>query len=49
MDYDSGPYTVTFPAGVTTATFNVPINDDDILEGDKNFILTIDETSLPTG
>ena len=49
MDYTSGPYTVTFPAGQTTATFDVPINDDDILEGDEQFVLTIDETSLPTG
>ena len=49
MDYDSGPYTVIFPTGQTTATFDVPINDDDILEIDENFMLTIDETSLPTG
>ena len=48
MDYTSGPYTVTFPAGRTTATFDVPINDDNILEGDEDFILTINETSLPT-
>ena len=48
MDYTSGPYTVTFPAGQTTATFDVPINDDDILEGNENFILTIDQTSLPS-
>ena len=48
MDYTSGPYTVTFPAGSTTATFNVPIIDDNILEGNEYFILTIDETSLPT-
>ena len=49
MDYDSGPYTVTFPVGVTMVAFDVPINDDDILEGNENFMLTIDETSLPTG
>ena len=49
MDYTSGPYTVTFPAGQTTATFYVPINDDNIYEINENFILTIDETSLPTG
>ena len=49
MDYDSGPYTVTFPAGQTTATFNVPITDDMILEGGEDFMLIIDETSLPTG
>ena len=47
MDYTSGPYTVTIPAGQTTATFNVPITDDMILEIDENFILTIDETPLP--
>ena len=49
MDYTSGPYTVIFPAGQTTATFDVPINDDNILEGNEDFILTIDETLLPTG
>ena len=49
MDYTSGPYTVKFPATDTTATFNIPINDDDdILEGDETFMLTIDP-SLPTG
>ena len=47
MDYTSGPYTVTFPAGQTTATFNVPITDDMILEGIENFMLTINQT-LPT-
>ena len=49
MDYTSGPYTVTIPPGQTTATHNVPIINDTILEEDENFILTIDETSLPTG
>ena len=47
MDYTSGPYTVTFPAGQTTATFNVPITDAMILEGNENFMLTINQT-LPT-
>ena len=49
MDYTSGPYIVTIPAGQTTATFDIPIPDDMILEGDENFMLTINETSLPTG
>ena len=48
MDYTSGPYTVTFPAGQTTATFDVPINDDNILEDNENFILTINPSSLPS-
>ena len=49
MDYTSGPYTATFPAGETTATFNVLITDDMILEGDENFMLTTFSSSLPTG
>ena len=49
MDYTSGPYTITFLAGQTTATFDIPINDDNIYEGNENFILSIDNTSLPTG
>ena len=49
MDYTSGPYTVTFAAGQTTATFDVPINDDNIYEGNEDFILNIDGASLPTG
>ena len=49
MDYDSGPYTVTFPAGQTTATFNVPITADNVFEGTENFMLTIDSSLLPTG
>ena len=49
MDYTSGPYTVTFPAGQTNATFNIPINDDDVIEGAEKFMLTIDSSSLPTG
>ena len=48
MDYDSGPYTVTFPAGVTSASFSIPINNDTILEGNENFMLTINQT-LPDG
>ena len=49
MDYTSGPYTVIFPAGHTIATFDVPIINDDILEGNETFMVTIYETSLPTG
>ena len=49
MDYGSGPYTVTFPAGETSVPFNVSINNDIICEDNENFILTIDPSSLPTG
>ena len=49
MDYTSGPYLVTFPAEQTTATFNVPITDELILEGNETFMLTINSSSLPDG
>ena len=46
-DYTSGPYNVTFTAGMTTALLSVPINDDDIFEDSETFRLRIDSTSLP--
>ena len=49
VDYDSGPYTVRFTAGVIRTTFNVPINDDNILEDDEMFNLDVDSSTLPTG
>ena len=48
MDYDSGPYNITFPAGTTSVPFNISITDDDILEDDENFLLTIDLSLLPS-
>ena len=33
---------------MTVALLSVPINDDDTFEGNENFILTIDSSSLPT-
>ena len=49
MDYDSGPYAVTIPAGVTSVTFNISIYNDDTLEPNEDFMLTIDDSLLPTG
>jgi len=34
---------------VTSVVFDVPIFDDNKLEGDENFTVSVDETSLPTG
>ena len=48
MDYTSGPYSVIFPAGVTSVPFSISINDDNIFEVNENFTLTIN-SSLPTG
>ena len=51
MDYTSGPYTVTFPAGQTNATFNIPINDDyNRFEGGiEDFHINIISSLLPNG
>ena len=46
-DYDSEPYNVTISAGTTVAAFNISINNDNILESNENFILTVDPSSLP--
>ena len=48
MDYTSGPYSVTFPAGVMNVPFNISINDDNIFEENENFTLTINSL-LHTG
>ena len=34
---------------MTTATFDIPITDDNILEGDEDFMITINGTALPPG
>ena len=47
VDYNSGPYNVQFDAGVTRVSFNVSINDDNLLEGSETFNLIIDPSSLP--
>ena len=48
MDYDSGPYNVTFPAGATNSTFNITIHDDDIPESSETFMLAINtSTDIP--
>ena len=46
-DYDFGSYSVEFNAGMTRSPLDVSINDDDVLEGNENFILIINQSSLP--
>ena len=48
IDYGSGPYTVTFVAGQTHNVFNVPLNNDGYYEGNENFVVTINSSSLPS-
>ena len=45
VDYNSGPYSVTFPAGVTNVSFNVLIYNDDVLEVNEEFNLIIRHSS----
>ena len=47
VDYDSGPYSVTFTAGVTRMPFDVSLNSDTILESNEDFTLTIIRNTLP--
>ena len=48
IDYDSGPYTVVIPAGNDTGILDVSITDDDMLEKNETFQLSIESTSLPS-
>ena len=49
VDYYPGPYSVTFPAGETRASFNVLIADDNIVEKNEVFTLYINADTLPSG
>jgi len=46
-DYLSGPYFILVPAGMTEAVFNIPLNDNRILEETETFSVVINSSSLP--
>ena len=48
-DYTSGPYVVTFPAGTTVATFDIPTGDDLLDEIDETIDLSITATTGTVG
>ena len=48
VDYEPGPYSVTFLAGNTIASFYISIIDNVLFEGNKNLILTINSSLLPS-
>ncbi|KQM69470.1 hypothetical protein ASE74_05645 [Pedobacter sp. Leaf216] len=49
LDYTSIGTTVTIPAGQTTATINVPVLEDNIIEGNETVIITMNAaTSNPS-
>ena len=41
IDYSSGPYMITIPAGVISVPFDVPITDDNLVESPESFNLSI--------
>ena len=41
IDYNSGPYNVTFPIGSTNVSFYIIINGDNVLEDDEMFNVSI--------
>lgn len=47
-DYIFSSFTVEFGARVTHVPFNVSINNDNILEGNETFNLTVNSSSLPS-
>lgn len=47
IDYNVGPYASTISAGMTTATFNLTIVNDNILEENEFFYVVINSSSLP--
>lgn len=48
MDYNSRSYSLTFIAGINRFPFRIQINNDDTFEGNENFSVAIDLSSLPS-
>ena len=46
-DYEYGPYTVTISAGEIDTLFDLPVIDDNLLEGNEHFDLFIIPRFLP--
>ena len=40
-DYTPGPYTITFPPGRVNSSLSIPISDDNVLEENETFNLTV--------
>ena len=40
-DYDSGPYSIMFLAGMTSVPFSILINNDTTFEANETFMITI--------
>ena len=49
VDYNFGQYNVTFPAGATNLSLNIPINNDNLMEGNEKFCLVIHHATVTIG
>ena len=47
QDYDTGPFTITFPARTTVVYLNIPTINDNTVEDDENFTLTFNSSTIP--
>ena len=47
-DYKPGTFNITIPAGEIQVPFNISIIDNNALEANESFSLTIDSSSLPS-
>ena len=45
----SGPFYVTFPAEENQVKFDISITNDDVVENNESFTLSINPSSLPLG
>ena len=48
-EFDTTQYIVTFPAGTSCSSFDIPIYNDTASEDDETFRVTIVDMSLPFG
>lgn len=48
VDYTPESYDIMLLNGMTRAAFNISIINDDILERNETFTLTIDQSTLPS-
>ena len=49
IDDNGTTFNVVFPAGENVTVLNIPINDNNVVEGNKTTSFYIDQSSLPSG
>ena len=49
VDYDLGPFHVTFTANQTSASFDISLSDNNEVGEDERFVLYVRKPNLPDG